>query len=132
MRRGALYDSSAEAGALLDRPLDLDRDPPLVDGAQHLAGLGVVAHGLLDEVLPNTVRAPRPRLVVVLDGRRLGLGRRGRRRGRLRPRLLDRRLPLRPQLKQLAVGDARSLSLSLFSFFLSFSKKQLPGEPLSS
>ena len=29
MRRGALYSFSAEAGARLDRPLDLDRDPPL-------------------------------------------------------------------------------------------------------
>ena len=28
MRRGALYNFSAEAGARLDRPLDLDRDPP--------------------------------------------------------------------------------------------------------
>ena len=29
MRRGALYGFSAEAGARLDRPLDLDHDPSL-------------------------------------------------------------------------------------------------------
>ena len=51
----------------LHRGAELLIDHLLVDGAQHLAGLGVVAHGLLDEVLPDTVRAPRPRLVVVLS-----------------------------------------------------------------